>query len=514
LGYLYPSAFQLYPILRQLPLILSYFLMALGIIFLGYYFLRSRTQRLFRGIPQLALSLLLPIALISVLQHESKLELPPAPTATEQALPDILLIGIDALDGDSGNAALQKYLQKHLQDKSGVIFTNAFTPLPLTHPAWNSILTGLYPKNHGVRYFFDAPTAPGQSELYLPKILLREKNYLSLFASDQPETSWFNAENGFTSWVQDRIGWEAHMVVSILNQFLLPTVWLNNAWVEKWTRLSFNYAGLFNYDLNRFINYSFETFSELGPSPKLLALHTCALHSPIRLSLRELQGIPRYWALAPADFSFARWPRPGWPQWDTPADWINPYFVRRDTVVRLIDEMLEALEISGYLKNNIVVLLSDHGERFVEDREIYGGIHGVDLQTREQNNVMLTILDPHMSRFQARREPVSLIDLTPTLLARLGMETESMGFDGTALLNGQGKLRAPPERPLWVESMGFIDDHMEKSKFPQFNFKDLEDSLRYGVNGSVTIDQAYYDRILLKKETTDLTKNPDYLAVQ
>lgn len=501
LGYLHPSAFQLYPILQHLPLILSYTLLAAGMIFTGFYFLRSRTQKIFRGIPQLALSVALPVVVFAGLHQESRLRIEPASDLVDSRTPDILLIGIDALDGDSGN----EFLQKHLSDEKGMLFTNAFTPLPLTHPAWNSILTGLYPRSHGVRYFFDSPLASKDPELSLPKILLREKNYLSLFASDQPETSYFTREAGFSGWIHHRIGWEAHMVVSILNQFVLPALWLNNSLVENWTEASFNYAGLFNFDLNRFFSYAFENFSELGPSPKFLAFHTCALHSPIRLNLRELQSIPRYWALAPADFSFARWPRPGWPQQSTSKDWINPYFIRRHTVLEFLEQVSNELQAGNYFKNNIVVFLSDHGERFIKDREIYGGVHGVDILTREQNNVVLTILDPLMAQWTVRSEPVSLIDLTPTLMSRLGIPTENKGFDGIALLNGHAKPRPLPGRPLWVESMGFIDDHMEKNQFPEFNLKSLEESLRYGVNGSVKIDEDYYQRILLKKETADLS---------
>jgi membrane-anchored protein YejM (alkaline phosphatase superfamily) len=483
-------------------------LLAVGILVAGYCFLRSRTHFILYGIPQIVLSLLLPIGIITLLHQESKLSIPQ--NTSQQSSPDILIIGIDALDGDTGSEVLQKHLKNH----QGVLFTNAFTPLPLTHPAWNSILTGLYPKHHGVRYFFDSPLASKNPELFLPEILKRKKKYLSLFASDQPETSYFTESQGFSHLAQHRIGWEAHLAVTMLNHFIFPALWLNNPWVEAWGDVSFNYAGLFNFDFPRFVNQSFEKFSALGPGPKMLALHTCALHSPIRLTHEELRELPRYWTLAPADFSFAKWPRPGWPQQITPPDWINPYFSRRATVVRFLQDFLDQLETRGYLRKDIVVLLSDHGERFIKDREIYGGVHGVDIQTREQNNVVFTIIDPLMSHFKVSTEAISLIDLTPTLLSRLGISTELMRFDGVALLNEQAKLREPPERPLWVESMGFFDDHTEKDKFPEFNLKTLEESLRYGITGTVSIDEDYYERILSKKETVDIAKTPDYFSIR
>lgn len=505
LAYLFPALLNEYPLLRRLPLGGSYALLALAVLSLGCYFLRFRSQPLWRGIFQIVLSLLLPVLMISFTVQKATLDLPPAAPTAKEDLPDILLLGIDALDGDSGNGLLIKRLRGH----RGVIFTNAYTPLPLTHPAWNSILSGVYPENHGVRYFFDSPLKSKNPDLFLPKILQKEKGYRSLFASDQTETSYFTRQDGFSEVAHDRIGWEAHMVSALWNHFVLPALFLNNGWVERWTHVSFNYANLFNFDLRRFINHAFNKFDHLGPSPKLLAFHTCSLHTPIHLTREELESRPHYWALAPADFSFARWPQPGQPQRDTPPQWINPYTIRQKTVLGLVNELLTRLEQAGYLKNDLVVLLSDHGERFLEDREIYGGVHGVDIKTRRQNNVVLAFLDPKAPNMAVRPNPVGLVDLTPTLLARLGMETEGRGFDGLALLNSQGRARPLPERSLWVESMGFIDDSAEKKKFPTLDRKSLEESLAFGRNGSITIGKDYYARILEKKETADLNQNPD-----
>ena len=72
---------------------------------------------------------------------------------SEPQRPDILLITIDTLRADS----LEPYgatdtLTPNIEALAdqGVVYEAATTPMPLTRPAHASILTGLYPDQHGV----------------------------------------------------------------------------------------------------------------------------------------------------------------------------------------------------------------------------------------------------------------------------------------------------------------------------------------------------------------------------
>lgn len=507
LGYLYPAVLNNYPGLRSLPLIFSYGLLATSLGLAAFYFLRYRTQALSRGVAQIILSLLFPILILTGLNGSESLNIQFATADKSVSHPYILLLGLDALDGDTGNG----FLEKKLEDKKAVLYRNAFTTLPLTHPAWNSILTGLYPEGHGVRYFFDSPLTSEHPLLFLPNLLKNKGGYQSLFASDQPETSYFTKEKGFDAVVIKNIGWEAHMVAMILNHFVFPALWLNNRWVDRIAPDYFNHASIFNFDLNRFTNRSFEKLNQMGNGPKFMAFHTCYLHTPVRLNRQELKQIPRYWTLAPKDFSFEKWPKPGKPQKDTPTNWINPYYLRRTSVVGFLDNLLQELKDKKYLDLSTVVLLSDHGERFVKGREIYGGVHGVDLETREQTNVVLAFLDPNLEKFHTENQPVSLIDIAPTIAFNLGIDLKDFPFDGVPLLNKQGQPKRVGIRPIWIESMGYINDAEEKVKFPQIPVKTLEQSLEYGENGTVMIGADYYARILEKKEREDFSKKASML---
>jgi arylsulfatase A-like enzyme len=91
--------------------------------------------------------------------------------------------------------------------------------------------------------------------------------------------------------------------------------------------------------------------------------------------------------------------------------------------------MLDELKRRGLYNNSLIVFTSDHGEEFLEHG--FTG-HGHSLY-EEQLRIPLVIKFPkngHAGRVVHER--VSLIDIVPTLLAMLGLET-STGFDGLDL---------------------------------------------------------------------------------
>lgn len=501
----YPWLFNQFPPLDRLPLLLDYLLLFAAALACGMWAFPSASPGSSRRLWAGGLTLLLPMFFFLALMRPARLDLPVAPPTLTTDRLHLLLLGFDALDGDSGNPVLLK----NLQGSGARIYTNAFTPLPLTNPAWNSILSGLYPDKHRVRFFFGSPQTPLYPELYLPYRLKREAGYRTLFASDQPETSFFTAQEGFDESVLSVIGWKAHLEAMVLNHFIFPALWLNNPWTEGLSGRNFNSASVYNYDLARFFNQAFKKFSKLGEGPRFMALHTCFLHSPIRLTGREVARLPGHLWLRPRDFSFWKWPPPGTAKTQTPETWVNPYYVRREEELQFLQTLLRQLKEKSYLEAASLAFFSDHGERFSNNFEIYGGIHGVDLKTREQNNVMLAIADPRFKGSEIVARWVSLIDLAPSFLKLLRLKSEGMPYDGVALMNEAGDELDPPPRPLLAESMGFIDDPTEQNQFPNLSIQSLEQSLIYHPDGQVVVGPSYYERILQKKEFADLTKVPE-----
>ncbi|MGA1842912.1 MAG: sulfatase, partial [bacterium] len=67
---------------------------------------------------------------------------------------NLLLITIDTIRADHLGCYGYKYIKTPNIDKlasEGVLFYNAFTPVPITLPSHSSMMTGLYPVQHGVR---------------------------------------------------------------------------------------------------------------------------------------------------------------------------------------------------------------------------------------------------------------------------------------------------------------------------------------------------------------------------
>ena len=97
-----------------------------------------------------------------------------------------------------------------------------------------------------------------------------------------------------------------------------------------------------------------------------------------------------------------------------------------------VAELLRALQKFELIRNTIIIITSDHGEEFWEHTG-RGAYHGHTLYD-ELLRIPLIWFDPAIE--SASREistPVSLVDIVPTLLARIGVEAPGP-LDGESLL--------------------------------------------------------------------------------
>jgi len=92
-------------------------------------------------------------------------------------VPNVVLISVDTLRQDHlgvyGNEEIKTPHIDSLAARS-VVFDNAFTPIPLTNPSHSTMLTGLYPGNHGV--VTNRPTSFSDNVRPLP-VILNEQEY-------------------------------------------------------------------------------------------------------------------------------------------------------------------------------------------------------------------------------------------------------------------------------------------------------------------------------------------------
>lgn len=112
----------------------------------------------------------------------------------------------------------------------------------------------------------------------------------------------------------------------------------------------------------------------------------------------------------------------------------NRYLENVSFADSLVARLLAELEHRGRYRSSLIVLLSDHGEAFLE--------HGAFLHTRslhtELLHVPLIVKWPADQTGFADRDstPVSLVDLVPTLVDGLDLAGAEAGYQGTSLLPG------------------------------------------------------------------------------
>jgi arylsulfatase A-like enzyme len=121
-----------------------------------------------------------------------------------------------------------------------------------------------------------------------------------------------------------------------------------------------------------------------------------------------------------------------------------------DAEIRTFDEVLGGflawLRGEGLLEESLLVVTSDHGEEFQE----HGGLlHGLT-QYQELLRVPLLVSGPGIPAGSVVESPVHGVDVTPTMLAVMGIETRAR-HDGVDL-SPAWRGGALPERPLFAEA--------------------------------------------------------------
>jgi arylsulfatase A-like enzyme len=166
-----------------------------------------------------------------------------------------------------------------------------------------------------------------------------------------------------------------------------------------------------------------------------------------------------------------------------------------DAEIRQLDDVLAGffaeVEARGLLRDTLIVLTSDHGEEFQE----HGGLLHGRTQYQELLAVPLILRGPGLPRGRVVTEPVSLVDLAPTILAALGLPPSGEA-DGIDLSPSWAEPARPlPERLLFGEA-----DHNNV-----VDGKPVVDSRRMARRGS---EKLHLDRFSRRAELYDLARDP------
>lgn len=315
---------------------------------------------------------------------------------------NVLLISVDTLRADRFEAATMPGLSGVFED--GLRFERAYTTAPWTLPAHASMLTGYTPARHGVRepnqYLGpDITTLAERLQLHgYFTVGLTEGNYMS---------EVYGVSQGFHLYYED------------------PPFMMEQD-PSRASRLKANIDRL-------------ETVlsEHEGSAPLFVFLHSYEVHCPYLphdgLSDPENQGSTQ-WLL---DNEFG----------DLTEEQLAHLRKLYDGEVAYTDRMLlplvQRLAQSG---NWTIILTSDHGEEFGE----HGGLLHADTLYEEVMRVPLAMMGRGVSEKGRTEDPVSIVDITPTILQLVGAPADDQS-EGKDLL---GAPRAA-NRSLFGESFFF-----------------------------------------------------------
>lgn len=97
-----------------------------------------------------------------------------------------------------------------------------------------------------------------------------------------------------------------------------------------------------------------------------------------------------------------------------------------------LGKVFEYLKKKGLYDDTMIIITSDHGELFGEDGLFY---HALSIR-QELIHVPLIIKYPEQEEGEKIEEPVSLLDISPTILRASGVDLSGKDFDGVPLQEG------------------------------------------------------------------------------
>jgi len=322
---------------------------------------------------------------------------PGAAAVTSGKLPHILIFLVDTLRADHlGCYGYERPTSPNIDRfaADAVLFEHPVAQSSWTRPATASILTGLYPHNHGAR---TRNQKLGEDIPYLPEVL-RSLGYRALGVTTNGNAGpRFGFRRGFSHF--------KHMQERATRPGIHVPVW-------------------------RAVDETLEWLERIGPEDSFFVfLHVTDPHAPY-LPPERLRR----------QFAPSAPPGPGILNTKNPAGASHSTKDLRDLYdaeIALVDEhfgrMLEELDRRGFLDDTLVVFVADHGEEF-QDHGHHG--HGATLY-QEQIHVPLIVRLPGGLRRPEDRSlveaQVQQIDIVPTILDSIG-HTGRIETDGRSLL--------------------------------------------------------------------------------
>ncbi len=350
---------------------------------------------------------------------------------------NVLLITIDTLRPDRlhcyGNERIATPAIDRLAEE-GVLFENAFTPIPITLPSHTSILTGLYPHQHGVRdngvYRLDEETET------IAEILGGFGYETAGFVSAHVLDHRYRINQGFGVY-DDEMEEPLRVESPIRPGVRVPDH--TKRWIQSWSE---PYQRRAEVTVGRAVEWLEGRQSE---SPFFCWVHLFDPHLSYDppapwdvLYEGDYEGSVDGTGAAFAEIA-----------WQTDGRVPRKHFDRMlglyDGEIAYADHWVGRL-LEAIPDSTIIVFASDHGEAFSEHGQFFEHQRTIN---RETVQVALIVGGPGITAGERRSELVSTIDIFPTILQAIGAPPVT-GLPGRSLV-GEGV--RPGHEAIYTETL-------------------------------------------------------------
>jgi arylsulfatase A-like enzyme len=345
---------------------------------------------------------------------------------------NVLLISVDTLRADHlGCYGYERPTSPTIDRlaRIGVLFEMALSPAPWTLPTHMSIFTSLYPSFHKVDTGRGSRTLRlDASEVTLAEALKRAGHTTAAFVAHPYLADKWGFDRGFDLFQGLALG---HYTRTAARQTDRALLWLQ--WHHFHVRRGRSAAPFF-----LFIHY-FDPHEPYDAPLIHRRRFTSDYNGPLRP--KDLLAITTQFSrkefASAADFEYV----------------LALYDAEIHYVDSNIERLLQTLKATGWFDSTMIVLTSDHGEEFKD----HGSMGHKEKLYEEQLRVPLIMTYPQGIRNPGKvKEPVSLLDIYPTVLDMLGLDQRA-GLQGMSLqpyidIEAASERRGPPAtRDLFAE---------------------------------------------------------------
>lgn len=449
--------------------------------------------------------------------------------------PDVVLISIDMVPWEAYGPASPYAAHLRLPNMrqvaaDGVTLANAFAVSPLCGPSRAGYLTGRYPYiTVNEERAHDGQAVALRSEDGIFPEYLRAAGYVArhvgkchvgteLFTrafgeNDAPWDRWappITDDDGYAAHLR-RLGIQpmaySRTIQGVAADRQTPGN-LYGGWVAQADGAPFPLEGTYPYYLAKLACETLETAlaRRTAEQPLYLQLDFFAPHQPFMIpagfeererALREVVELPAsYWAARERDMAAATDEpriyevyRRNWGLYDpaTAVDYVVANLLQMEVLDRALGVLMAALRERGLYDDSLIILMGDHGEMNTERALIDKGVYGHPRVARAP----LAVKAPQGMGVAAGRqvdEPVSLLDVTPTIL-------EMTGIEPLARLDGQSLwplLRDEPwrsQRPILFECHWHVAPNPAVSLI--WTWPETGRPLMYTYNLTSDVDELY-----------------------